>query len=46
MDCCWHHSVGIFLTALKVNMNSALHDAMQVGDVQRHLEELEQCTLT
>lgn len=38
--------VWVFLTALKVNMNSALHDAMQVRDVQRHLEELEQCTLT
>ena len=38
--------VWVFLTALKVNMNSALHDAMQVRDVQRHLEELEQCILT
>ena len=32
----------IFLTALKVNMDSALHDAMPVLNVQRCLEELEQ----
>ena len=38
--------VWVFLTALKVNMNRALHNAMQVHNVQRRLEELEQCTLT
>lgn len=37
-------SVGwIFLTALKVNMDQALHDAEQVCNVQRCLEELAQC---
>ena len=35
----------IFLTALKVNMDHALNDAMPVCNVQRHLEELEQCIL-
>ena len=34
--------VWVFLTALKVNMNRALHNAMQVHNVQRHLEELGQ----
>ena len=38
--------VWVFLTALKVNMNRALHNAMQVHNVQRRLEELEQCILT
>lgn len=37
--------VWVFLTALKVNMNRALHNAMQVHNVQRRLEELEQCIL-
>ena len=32
----------IFLTALKANMDSALHDATAVYNVQRCLEELEQ----
>ena len=32
----------ISLAALKVNMDSALHDAMPVLNVQRCLEELEQ----
>ena len=35
----------IFLTALKVNMDSALHDATLVHNKQRGLEELEQCIL-
>ena len=35
----------IFLTALKANMDSALHDATAVYNVQRCLEELEQCIL-
>lgn len=34
-----------FLTALKVNMDSALRDAVLVHDVQGCLEEREQCTL-
>ena len=33
----------IFLTTLKANMDSALHDATAVYNVQRCLEELEQC---
>ena len=32
----------IFLTALKENMNGALHNAMPGRNVQRGLEELEQ----
>ena len=32
----------IFLTALKANMDSALHDATPACNVQRCLEELEQ----
>ena len=40
----WH--VGwIFLTALEVNMDGALCNATPVHNVQRHLEEPEQCTL-
>ena len=35
----------IFLTALKVNMDSALQDATLVCNAQRCLEELEQCIL-
>ena len=35
----------VFLTALKVNMDSTLHDAVPVCNVQRCLEELEQCIL-
>lgn len=31
----------IFLTALKVNMDHAINDAMLVCNVQRHLEEVE-----
>ena len=34
----------IFLTALKVNMDSALHDAAQVHELQR--EQLQQCIHT
>ena len=33
----------VFLTALKMNMDSTLHDAVPVCNVQRCLEELEQC---
>ena len=36
----------IFLTPLKVNMDSSLCDAAPVCNVQRCLEELEQCVLT
>ena len=36
----------IFLTPLKVNMDSCLCDAAPVYNVQRCLEELEQCVLT
>ena len=35
----------VFLTALKVNMDSILHDAVPVCNVQRCLTELEQCIL-
>ena len=35
----------IFLTTLKVNMDSVLRDAVLVHDVQGCLEELEQCVL-
>ena len=37
--------VWIFLTALKVNMDSALQDATLVCNTQRCLDELEQCIL-
>lgn len=32
----------IFMTALKMNINSVFHDTMLVPDVQKHLEELQQ----
>ena len=35
----------IFLTALKINMDSALHDAALEHGMQGGLEELEQCIL-
>ncbi|KAG5198454.1 hypothetical protein JEQ12_007050 [Ovis aries] len=41
MDCRWHCG-RIFLTALKVNVDSALCDVTPVHNVQRHVEELEQ----
>ena len=34
----------IFLTALKMNIDSVLHDTMLVPNVQKHWEELEQHT--
>ena len=35
----------IFLTAMKANTDQALCNAALVQNVQRHLEELEQCVL-
>ena len=41
MECHWHCG-WIILTALKVNVDSALCDVMPAHNVQRHLEDLEQ----